>query len=91
MSERDSRQDSNGVGVGLAGIGVVALAVVCCSALPLVAAFAGSIALGAVLGVGAGVVALVGLVALVVLRARRRAACATPESPPAAIESPPPV
>jgi len=50
------------------------LAVVCCAALPLTAALAGSVTIGLVLGVGAGVVALMALVSAIVLvvRARRR-------------------
>ena len=42
---------------GLATAGVAALAVVCCAALPLVIALAGSVAIGTVLGVGVGVAA----------------------------------
>lgn len=76
LSVGDSR--SNGGSsprAGLAAVSLAAFAIGCCAALPLVAAFAGSIALGTVLGVGAGVVALTVMVALLVLRARRRAAC----------------
>jgi hypothetical protein len=61
---------------GLAAVGVVAFAVLCCAGGPLLAAVAGGLAFGAVLGIGAGVAALIGLVAVVVLRARRRRACA---------------
>lgn len=60
---------------------MVALSVACCGALPHVAAFAGSIAVGTVLGVGAGIVALFGLVAIVALRVRGPASCVRPESP----------
>jgi len=68
---------NNGPGAwtGLAGVGALALAIGCCAALPLVVAFAGSIAVGALVGVGAGAVALLELVVLTVARARRRAAC----------------
>jgi hypothetical protein len=64
-----------GTWTGLAGAGVLALAIGCCAVLPLVVAFAGSIAVGALVGVGAGAVVLLGLVVLIVARARRRAAC----------------
>jgi hypothetical protein len=57
---------------GLAAVGLAAIAVVCCAALPLLAALSGGIAVGAVLGIGAGVLAVIGLVALVVLHQRSR-------------------
>jgi hypothetical protein len=63
------------VGFGLAAIGVGALAIVCCAGLPLLAAFAGSLALGAVVGIAAGAVALIALSSLLIVRARRRSAC----------------
>jgi len=63
---------------GLAAVGVVAFAVICCAGGPLLAAVAGGLAFGAVLGIGAGVIALVVLVALVVIMARRRRACDVP-------------
>ena len=59
---------------GPAAVGIAAFAVVCCAALPLLAALAGSLALGTLLGVGAGIGALALLVMLVVLRTRRRKA-----------------
>jgi Flp pilus assembly protein TadB len=59
---------------GLAAVGVAAFVVACCAALPLLVAFAGSVAIAAVLGAGAGLVAGLLLVALVVARARRRRA-----------------
>ena len=58
---------------GLAALGIAAVAIVCCAALPLLAALAGGVALGALLGVGAGVVAAVLLVGTVVARSRKRA------------------
>lgn len=68
---------------GLATAGVAALAVVCCAALPLLFAFAGSVAIGTVLGVGVGVAAAAGLAAAIVLRARmRRSSTRRTESPP---------
>jgi hypothetical protein len=63
---------------GAAGVGAVALAIGCCAAAPLLVALAGSIAVGTLLGIGAGAIALILLVALVVLRARRRATCQPP-------------
>lgn len=66
---------------GLAGLGVTAFAVACCAALPLAAGALGGLALGAWLGIGAGLVALaVATLALVVARRRRR--CAIEPLPP---------
>lgn len=62
---------------GLAALGIGAFAVVCCAALPLVAGVLGGVALGSVLGVGAGGLAVVVVIASVVLRARRQRAGAT--------------
>lgn len=82
----DNRQPktrgSNGAKTGLAAVGIAVLAVVCCAVLPLLAVVASSVALGTVVGVGASVVAFVGLTVLVVLRTRRRRACAPPASAP---------
>jgi len=89
MSNREDPNDSDGVGFGLAGIGAVALRVACCGGLPHCVVLASRVALGTSRGVGAGIVALVGLVALVVVRVRRRAACKTPEPPTAPVESSP--
>ena len=55
---------------GLAGIAVVALAVACCAAGPLLVAAVGSIAVGALVGVDAALALLV--VAFVVLFLRHR-------------------
>ncbi len=59
---------------GIPAIGVAAFAIVCCAGLPLLAALAGSVAIGTVVGVGAGIVAAVLLAAAVSLRSRRRKA-----------------
>ena len=59
---------------GLAALGVGALFVVCCAALPLAAGVLGGLAIGATFGVGAGALALAVLATLVLLRARRRRA-----------------
>lgn len=64
----------NAANGGLAGVGLAAVMVVCCAAIPLLAALAGSVALGTVLGVGAGAAAALVLGGLVVARARRRRA-----------------
>jgi hypothetical protein len=71
-------RESSNAWAGLAGVGVVALAIGCCGALPLAVAIAGSVAIGTVLGVAAGAVALIVLVTLVVVRVRRRSACEAP-------------
>ena len=57
---------------GLAALGTAAFAIVCCAALPLVAALVGSVAVGTVLGVGAGLAAAALLVGLAVVGVRRR-------------------
>lgn len=65
---------------GLAALGVGAFAVACCAGAPLLVGVLGGVALGSVLGIAAGVVAVIGLTALVVVRTRRRRACAAPTS-----------
>lgn len=77
MRRTGSREPRSGDGLertGLAALGMGALVVVCCAALPLVAGVLGGVAIGAILGVGAGVLALAVLATLVLLRARRRLA-----------------
>jgi hypothetical protein len=77
-----NRDTQGGAGAGntsktvLAAFGIAALAVLCCVGGPLLAAVAGGLALGALLGIASGVVAVVVLGALIVLRASRRRACA---------------
>jgi hypothetical protein len=61
-NEKERRRRETGLGA----IAVAAFAVVCCAGLPFVIAGLGSIAVGAWLGIGAGALALVGLVFLVV-------------------------
>lgn len=69
-------------GGGLAAIGLGAFGVVCCVGFPLMAgALASGVALGAVLGVGAGVIVAAVLVGLVVVRSQRRRACEVPDTP----------
>ena len=63
---------------GLAAVGLGALAVVCCAGGPLIVALIGGIALGTVLGVGAGVLAVSLVAALVIVRVRGRGA---PDAP----------
>jgi hypothetical protein len=63
---------------GLAGVGIAILAVVCCGAIPLLAATFSALALGALLGIAGGVVGVAALMAVVVVRAGRRRACALP-------------
>ncbi len=65
--------------LGLAGIAAAAVAIVCCAAGPLLVAWVGSVAVGALLGVGAGVAVVV--VALTLLFLRRRSS-SHPEASP---------
>jgi Flp pilus assembly protein TadB len=57
---------------GLAALAVAAFAMLCCAAVPVLAALAGSLAIGVVLGVGAGLAAAVLLTVALVARMRRR-------------------
>jgi hypothetical protein len=57
---------------GLAAAGVAAFAVVCCAGLPLLAALVGGVALGTLLGVGAGVLAALVVGGALAARVRRR-------------------
>lgn len=58
----------------LAGLGVGAFAVLCCAALPLLIGLGGGVALGSVLGVGAGaLVAILAIAGLIAWMLRRRA------------------
>jgi len=54
--------------------GAAVVAILCCAGLPLLSAAVGGLTLGAVFGVGAGVLALAGALVfgLIFLRARRR-------------------
>ena len=62
----------SGSRTGLAAATVGLVAVVCCAGAPLIAGLVGGIAVGSVLGVGAGVLALIVVAAVVAWRARRR-------------------
>ncbi len=72
----DQRKLESGTGVSSGGL--LAMLVVCCGGHALVLAALGGLALGSVLGIGAGVLAAVLLVAGVVVMRRRRAACTLP-------------
>jgi hypothetical protein len=78
---RGNRQRSEGPVTGLAAVGVAAFVAVCCAGGPLLAAAVSGAALGVVLGAGTGAVVLVALIALAVLRARRRACTPTATRP----------
>jgi uncharacterized membrane protein YhaH (DUF805 family) len=80
MADRPGEETSGGERLGLAGVGVAAVVVVCCAGLPLIAGVVGGIALAAVLGVGAGILALAALIAVVAITVRRRRACEQPGS-----------
>ena len=87
MSEQNDKEPdarnaaTEGTWAGLAGVGAVALVIGCCGGVPLLVALAGGVAVGTFVGIGAGAVVLVALVGFVTLRARRRAACASPDAP----------
>ncbi len=65
-------KDGTGSADRLAGVGLAMLAVVCCAGGPLLIAALGSIGVGAVLGVGAGVLAALALITGIAIAARRR-------------------
>jgi hypothetical protein len=75
---RDRKRSGAGASTGLAAAAVVGFAVACCGVVPLALAAGSSLAIGTVLGVGAGILALVALTALLIVRTRRRRACAPP-------------
>lgn len=81
MTNTHGRVDRDGSGAkgGIALLGVGALMVACCAAAPLLVVLAGSLTIGALAGVAAGVLALVALAGAVVFLRRRRA-CETPPS-----------
>ena len=56
---------------GVAALVIATVAVACCAALPLVAALAGGVAIGTLVGVGAGLAAAVIIGAWAVARLRR--------------------
>lgn len=73
---------------GVAGPALAALAVVCCGAVPLIAAFAGTLALGALLGIGAGVLAIAAVAGGLLIRTRRSRSCIIPASRPDTVVDP---
>jgi len=82
------RPSPSGAKGAVAAIAITVFAVVCCAGLPLLAAAAGSVALGSAIGAGAGIAATVTLVAVVIVRVKRRPACRTPLEPDAALAQP---
>ncbi len=75
----DRSRNTPSAGQGLAMLGAAVLAIGCCGGVPLVAAVAtGGIAAGTLIGTGAGIAGAVLLVvvAVLVVRARRRRSCA---------------
>ena len=87
MVQRNPSKGS--LGRGLAAGGVVAFGVACCAAGPLLLGLVGGITAGGGLGVGAGVLLAVGVVAMAVWRLGRRRACRVGSSlAPAAGPSP---
>jgi len=68
MSEK--RQEPESRQGGLAAVGVGALAIGCCAGGPLIAALVGSLAVGALIGIGAAMLLLVPACTVVYLRRR---------------------
>ncbi len=85
MREAPNRPDGADAS-GFVALGIAALAIGCCAGVPLIAALAGGVAVGTLLGVGAGILAAIALIAAMVLRtrARRRASVARPSDRPRA-------
>jgi len=77
MNDKLTPSDST-TKTGLAELGFGGFAVACCAGAPLIAGVLGGVALGSVLGIAAGIIAVIGLTALVVVRTRRRRACTAP-------------
>jgi len=75
MNAKPTRSDG-AAKTGLAAVGIGVLAVLCCAGAPLIVGVVGGVALGSVLGLAAGVIAIVAATVLVVVRTRRRRACA---------------
>ncbi len=82
------RPSPSGAKGAVAAIAITVFAVVCCAGLPLLAAAAGSVALGSAIGAGSGIAATVTLVAVVIVRVKRRRACRAPLEPDAALAQP---
>jgi len=74
------KASKTGPKAGLATAGLGVLAVVCCAGAPLIAGALGSIAVGGVMGVGAGVLTVVVVSGLIVGLIRHRRACAVPHA-----------
>ena len=74
------KTSKTGPKAGLATAGLGVLAVVCCAGAPLIAGALGSIAVGGLLGAGAGVLTVVVVGALIVGRIRHRHARAVPHA-----------
>ena len=87
MGERDPRDAGSPARAGLAGVAFVAVAVGCCAGLPLVVVVASTVAIGTILGVAAGLVAIAAVVVggALWVRRRRQARCArdVPDRPAA--------
>lgn len=82
LGEMRGRQESEWgfAGGGIAALEIAAFAIVCCAALPLLIAFAGSLAIGSALGIGMGLVVLIALASAIILCYRRRVRCDAPGS-----------
>jgi hypothetical protein len=74
------KESQTGPQTGLAAAGLGVLAVVCCAGAPLIAGALGGIAVGGLLGAGAGVLTVVAVSALIVGRIRHRHARAGPHA-----------
>lgn len=79
----DDRPAPSGAKGALVAVAVAVFAVVCCAGLPLLVAAAGSVALGSLLGAGAGIAAALTLLAVVLVGIKHRRACRTAPEPAA--------
>jgi hypothetical protein len=79
MRGAGDNRDARGDATGFAAAGLSVLAVACCASAPLLVAAMSSVALASVVGIGAGLVAIVALTTMAVVRVRRRSATARPD------------
>jgi len=89
LTNHTRKESQTGPKAGLATAGLGVFAVVCCAGAPLIAGALGSIAVGGLLGAGAGVLTVVAVSALIVGRIRHHHghACAVRDAQAPAAQS----